>query len=255
MSKARIVLFAVLQAGVIGHAQTIDRSGQQPVRDTPSAGTAPQHEHAVPRNERERRQLILHLAFDHSLHEAAVASGGTFSFEHNLHRAYRGRARNLLELVRSSPVVIVGTPQAGIPQITRNGGMVETDYALMVTEVLKGAVPGSVVPMRVPGGRVVFPDGTAAEVATPGFQITAGNRYILFLRPVSTGPGTDPSDAARAVHILGAGPQGVMDVTTGRVISLALPEVPVRSLIAGADAATVMEEIRALVRAGDRQRP
>jgi len=63
-------------------------------------------------------------------------------------------------------------------------GMPSTDYLIEVERVLKGAVPGSNLIVRVPGG--VRPDGIGLRIwGAPIFQ--PGERTLLFLRPADDG--------------------------------------------------------------------
>ena len=219
------------------------------------AAPAAAHEHAVPRTEQERRQLVIHLAVDHSLQEAARANGGQFTLEYNMHMAWRGRARDLQELVRASPLVVSGVLRNGTPKLAPNGRMINTYYEVSTTDSLKGVASSSVIIVKVPGGRITFPDGSIAEVSTPKFDIQLWNKYVLFLRAAPTGVGTDPTDAREGVYVLAAGPQGVVDVTTGRVKSLALADVPVHGQHEGTDATAFMQSTRALAIAADQARP
>ena len=85
-------------------------------------------------------------------------------------------------LVDRAPVVVearvLSTDAAPAP------GMPSTDYLIEVERVLKGAVPGSNLIVRVPGG--VRPDGIGLRIwGAPRFQ--PGERVVLFLRPKDDG--------------------------------------------------------------------
>ena len=209
----------------------------------------------APRTEAERQRAVNQLAFERSLNEAARANGGTFTVEYDMNTAWRVRPRNVQEMVDSSPLIVVGTVQSAGPRPTRDGRMIETVYSVVVTDTLKGD-PRSAVTVRIPGGRVAFPDGAVAEVLTPGFALQTGGTYALFLRPAPTGVGTDPDDAAQGVQVLSVGPQGVIDVSRGRVQSLARPDNAIRAQHDGRDAKGFLQDVRAQARravAGERQ--
>jgi hypothetical protein len=78
-------------------------------------------------------------------------------------------------VVEASVVSAEGSPAPGIPS---------TDYLIEVERVLKGAVPGSNLIVRVPGG--VGPDGIGLRIwGAPRFE--PGERVVLFLRPKDDG--------------------------------------------------------------------
>jgi len=226
MSKSGVALFTVLHACVIGHAQVANRSDQQPGPDAVQAPSAAKHEHAVPRNERERRLLLLHLASEHSLHEAAVANGGRFVLEHNVH-AIRSKPREIRTLMSGSGNVLVGTPIRADVRLSPDGTTINTYYDVSVFDSIKGRASRVVV--KIPGGLLAFPDGAVAEVRTPNFDFQLGNRYLLFLTRAPSGPRTDPADAPAGVLVPLLGPQGIFDVTSGQVRSLALETDPIRT--------------------------
>jgi hypothetical protein len=85
-------------------------------------------------------------------------------------------------LVDRTPVVVearvLSTDDAPAP------GMPATDYLIEVERLLKGAVPGSNLIVRVPGG--VRPDGIGLRIwGAPSFL--PGERVVLFLRPADDG--------------------------------------------------------------------
>jgi len=183
------------------------------------------------------------------LHKAARYNGGTFGYDISMFSPHAGgRARSLQQLVEHSPLIIVGTIQAGEPQ-EHPSAFIDTLYSVRVSETVKGDVR-SVVNVRVPGGRLTFPDGTVAEIRTPGFALRTGDTYVLFLRPAPVGVGTVPSDVTEGVQVLNAGHQSAVDVSTGRAQAFALPDEPIRAQLHDRDAAGFLNELRALAHRG-----
>ena len=186
------------------------------------------------------------IAQEGGLHEAARYNGGTYVYSFNI--SGRGRVPNLQILVEHSPLVIVGTIQAGELR-ERPSAFIDTLYSVRVSETVKGDAR-SVVEVRVPGGRLTFRDGTVAEVQTPGFALRVGGTYVFFLQPASVGVGTVPTDATERVKMLGAGHASVVDVSTGRTQAFALPNDPIRTQLHNRDANGFLNEIRALAHRG-----
>lgn len=88
-------------------------------------------------------------------------------------------------LTKNSAGVIVGTPVGAVSQLAPSGTLITTTYRVKVRRTLKGSpTPGDTVSVAVPGGKVVFDDGTSAELKTPDMeQMEGGKTYVLFLRP------------------------------------------------------------------------
>jgi hypothetical protein len=107
-----------------------------------------------------------------------------------LKRHYVGRANtsqwlkfDLETLTKNSAGVVVGTPVGHGSQLTPSGNLITTTYKIKVQQALKGSVPPSdMIDVVLPGGKVVFEDGTSAELLTPDLkQMESGKTYILFL--------------------------------------------------------------------------
>ncbi|HYX71186.1 MAG TPA: hypothetical protein VE732_00325, partial [Nitrososphaera sp.] len=60
---------------------------------------------------------------------------------------------------------------------------ITTEYQINVNEVIKGnLLPDEKLNLSLPGGTVVFEDGTSAEIKTPGFEgLENGKTYVFFL--------------------------------------------------------------------------
>lgn len=92
---------------------------------------------------------------------------------------------DLKELSAASTAVIIGYPQENISRLTPDGKSLNLDYKVLVEYVYKGKVQkGDVINVSIPGGKIVFEDGTSAEVQTPWFRkMQQGRAYALFLTP------------------------------------------------------------------------
>lgn len=204
--------------------------------------TRAQQEHL----ERQRELRVRQALANQGIHEAAKVNGGEFAIDQNVDLAWRARPRNLDDLVRGTPVVVLGTVQSAAPRITQRGLTIETVYEVVITATLRGPERSSVT-VRAPGGRIRFPDGAIAEVRTPGFFIEIGRTYLWFLRPPASTPGVDPEEIARDVHLLSAGPQGLFDLSMGRVRSLARADNLIRAQHEGRQAQALLTDVRAAI--------
>jgi hypothetical protein len=95
-------------------------------------------------------------------------------------------------LTKNSADVVVGVASKSLGgHLTESGLNILTDYEIVVQETIKGdVVPGSVITVSLPGGRVDFEDGTSAELKTPKFEhVKPGNSYTFFLSEVEKSPG------------------------------------------------------------------
>ncbi len=126
---------------------------------------------------------------------------------------YVGRANttqwlkfDLEGLTKNSAGVIVGTPVGASSQLAPSLTLITTTYRIKVQQTLKGSItPGDTVDVVLPGGKVVFEDGTSAEVKTPDMeQMESGKTYVLFLRP--------QKDTAGAFGLTGVG-QGLFELS------------------------------------------
>lgn len=98
---------------------------------------------------------------------------------------------DLETLTKNSMGVIVGTPVAADSQLSPSGYLITTTYQMKVQQTLKGSLPlGDIINVVLPGGKVVFEDGTSAELKTPDLeQMENSKTYVLFLRQQKDVPG------------------------------------------------------------------
>lgn len=92
---------------------------------------------------------------------------------------------DLESLTKNSAAVIIGRPLSSVSRLTPDGEQITTEYQININEVLKGNLTANEkISLSLPGGIVVFEDGTSAEVKTPDEErIENGKTYLLFLSP------------------------------------------------------------------------
>jgi len=98
----------------------------------------------------------------------------------------RGQAcADVAELATRSSEVVIGTPVDNLSRLSADGRSVTLDYKVKVEYVYKGTVKrGSTITVSLPGGKLMFDDGSTAEVQTPWFKkMLNGQTYALFLKP------------------------------------------------------------------------
>jgi hypothetical protein len=115
---------------------------------------------------------------------------------------------DLETITKKSAVVVIGHVLNNACHISPDGQQVTTDYQVQVQEVLKGKVSeGSTIEVNLPGGLVVFEDGTSVQVNTPGLRkMQNGKTYVLFL----TERGPEFSS-----FVLTGGSQGLFEIVDG----------------------------------------
>jgi hypothetical protein len=113
---------------------------------------------------------------------------------------------DLESLTKNSGNIIVGTPIYHASQLSSNGEQITTEYQIKVEQSLKGKlVVGAFVNVSLLGGKVVFDDGTSAEIKIPDLEgMENGRTYVLFLSP--------EIGATGAFNLTGAG-QGLFELS------------------------------------------
>jgi hypothetical protein len=91
---------------------------------------------------------------------------------------------DVAELAVRSSDVIIGTPVDNLSKLSADGRTITLDYQVKVEYVYKGTVkPGTTITVSLPGGKLMFDDGSTAEVQTPWFKkMMNGQTYALFLK-------------------------------------------------------------------------
>lgn len=92
---------------------------------------------------------------------------------------------DLATMAKDSEAVIVGTAMDHSVRLSAGGTSIITEYHIRAEQDFKANfMPGDVVLVAIPGGKVDFPEGTSAEIRTPNFpRMNDGSRYVLFLGP------------------------------------------------------------------------
>lgn len=108
-------------------------------------------------------------------------------------------------ITKKSAAVVIGTAVSNVCRLSPDGQQITTDYQVQVQEVLKGkGVHAGAIEVSLPGGRMVFEDGTSAQVNTPGFRrMENGKTYVLFLSERAPG---------RKSYAVTGGPQGIFEI-------------------------------------------
>jgi hypothetical protein len=86
-------------------------------------------------------------------------------------------------LATASSNIILGTPILSTPKLSDSGEQVLTDHQIRVEQIFKGDLKlNQVLTLTVIGGKVVFDDGSTAEILTSDLgPIEIGKTYIFFL--------------------------------------------------------------------------
>ena len=145
-----------------------------------------------PRNSHEHRQVA--EAYARGGVPAAAAVFGKYRSSENFGGI--DVAENITGLTWASHLVIVGAVRSGQPVLSQDQRHVLTEYRVHVMQTIKGSeavAPGREVIVTVPGGRMVFANGTSAEVllSTGAPPLRPGGQYLLFLELIE-----DPELAA-----------------------------------------------------------
>jgi hypothetical protein len=145
-------------------------------------------------------------------------------------------------LTKNSALVIIGTPTKQLAgRLTPDGQVILTDYEVKVQETIKGGIePGRTITVSLVGGRVVFEDGTSAELKTPSFEhMKTGGTYTLFLTE-SVSADTPPGG-----YTLTGGPQGLVEIVENtRVKSHGRATDPIAQESKDKDKDTFLKEVR-----------
>lgn len=95
---------------------------------------------------------------------------------------YEGSPASLYQLVAFSDIVVTVVISTNRSVLDADGTMIFMGIRGSVVESIKGRATGE-VSFVVPGGRVVAPDGSQAQVSVQGFaRPLPGGRYLVFLR-------------------------------------------------------------------------
>lgn len=96
---------------------------------------------------------------------------------------------DLSALAKSSAAVVIGTPKENISTLSPDGKSITLEYTVNLEYGYKGTLQaGKIIRVSLPGGKVMFEDGTTAEIRTPWFKkMQNGTTYLLFLNEAPGG--------------------------------------------------------------------
>jgi hypothetical protein len=149
-----------------------------------------------------------------TLREAAERVGGTVVVVG--HVGPLAVVADVASLMTLSEIVALGEPRRIAYGLTNDERSIATVVEFQLIEVIKGAVSSASLSVVLPGGRIDFGRGRAAEVRVIGLEpLTVNRRYVLFLRRLDssdrlTQVATSASPQTR--YRLTAGAQGVLMV-------------------------------------------
>jgi hypothetical protein len=130
-----------------------------------------------------------------------------------------GAPLSLHQLTAFSHLVVTGIAESNLSRLSADGKTIFTDYEVRIEHTLKGQnVSSGVVRVVVPGGRVSFPDGSMAQVNSPGFlKPQPRQRYVWFLRPARSSRVGAEGSAGRMFEA-SFGPLGIYDISEDSTI-------------------------------------
>lgn len=171
------------------------------------------------------------------LREAARIKGHYVSSENESHWL----KYDLESLTKNSGNIVVGIPIYHVCQLSSNGELITTEYQIKIEQSLKGPLAaGALVNVSLLGGKVVFEDGTSAEIKTPNLEgMENGRTYILFLSPRIGDTG--------AFNLTGAG-QGLFELSQDKAVKPHGHPVDTVQKHKNQDADSFLQEIRAAVK-------
>jgi len=109
---------------------------------------------------------------------------------------------DLESLAAHSGNVIIGSPIDSSAHLSSDGHLITTWYRIKILQSIKGKLlAGEIVTTSLPGGKVVFEDGTSAEIKTPDFDgMQSDQTYVVFLSPALNADGSfSPTGGSQGV--------------------------------------------------------
>lgn len=91
---------------------------------------------------------------------------------------------SLKDLVKAADLVVIGTTRGNVSRLSQDEKTITLNYRLVAEKVYKGNLAeGAEFAVSLPGGKVLFRDGSAAEVSLPWFKKMQNDKtYLLFLK-------------------------------------------------------------------------
>ena len=190
-STKRVLIAAAISLAAVASFPAISGRGSRPPQDP--ANQKPSSDDALELRKAYRRG---------GLREVAKLKGH-YVAEYNPH--WDLLPFSVETLTKNSAAVIVGRFTKKLDARLPDRRVIFTDYEVAVEELVKGDIKqAQTIVVTLPGGRIVFEDGTSAEQTTPTFKHPLiGRAYALFLMEEATVP---------SVFFLSGGPQGMFDI-------------------------------------------
>jgi hypothetical protein len=177
---------------------------------------------------REAARRRVEIARMPSLRASAHATGGLYVVRLDVSCRW-GSVTTIESLVRRSPIVVVGVLRSSQPVLSSDERAVHTVHEVEVAEALSGGLPrGARIAVTMPGGRVEFGGGVAAEVRTRAEPIVADLPHLFFLRPVEPTPASPRPAIERQAFQPAIAPFGGVYRLTSTVESLEGLDDPLR---------------------------
>ena len=114
-------------------------------------------------------------------------------------------------LTQTSAEIIVGTAHLSSCMLTSSGEGIVSEYKVRINQSLRGRLKEhQIVKIEVPGGKVIFEDGTSAEIKTPDLgPIKENESYVWFLKAKEDDP---------EVFQLTGGGQGLFELSRSELV-------------------------------------
>jgi hypothetical protein len=183
---------------------------------------------------RDSSQKLIEATRNGGLREAARIKKNFVSSE----RASGWAKYDLERLTQNSSLIVIGTPILSTSRLSDSGQQILTEHQVRVEQTLKGTVtPNHVLTVTVIGGKLIFEDGTTAEIRTPDLgPINAGKTYIFFLR--------ERQNASTDNFGLTGGGQGLFEIASDSTIEPQGEKVDTVQNHKHATATSFVEEIK-----------
>jgi hypothetical protein len=132
------------------------------------------------------------------------------------------------DLAARSDLIVLATAFSSVPALSPDLQQLTTEYQVRIDRVLEGPEslkPEEIIDVSLPGGQMVFEDGSSAEIKIEDFKpMVVNHQYVMFLTrdPKPTPPAVQSRVGARGRYRLTMGSQGLFEVVhDGRSLRLA----------------------------------
>lgn len=159
-------------------------------------------------------------------------------------------ATTLRFLVDNSQLIVIGEIRGSRTWLNQRGDTITTDCSLAIERTLKGTVrSGDRLTVSILGGRVDFPEGTWAEIETPGMPRPSDHQvFILFLESSHFGPSDEEQSAAGGpIYTLAFESLGLYFIDGGTIVPGTYPHHPFAKKYAGQNEHLLVNDILDIV--------